>query len=243
VDFVDGQGLTVKAIFIAGFGAALVASSTYDQQTQVVGQPVRAPAPMAPKDLRSHPNFGQPATKLPRAARAPSTPESRSAAALALSADPVFDEGTYQRIKETLLSCAATQVRGGWPAIPADTKLAPGASGPEVALLRKRLVISDDLAPEPSPTTWLFQKKRLFTTRLTRFRRCDRSEASKGTSRRAHLFRKQAAPACCASTGARASEPTRLGSGKPWPPAPMLEVFYLFQVPAAPALAVSYSSR
>jgi L,D-transpeptidase YcbB len=39
-------------------------------------------------------------------------------------------------------------VRGGWPAIPADAKLAPGASGPQVALLRKRLVISDDLAPE-----------------------------------------------------------------------------------------------
>jgi murein L,D-transpeptidase YcbB/YkuD len=30
----------------------------------------------------------------------------------------------------------------------ADGKLAPGASGPEVALLRKRLVISDDLPPE-----------------------------------------------------------------------------------------------
>ena len=30
----------MKAIFIAGLGAALVASSTYAQQTQVVGQPV-----------------------------------------------------------------------------------------------------------------------------------------------------------------------------------------------------------
>ena len=78
----------MKGIIIAGLGAALLSSSTYAQQTQVVGQPMlRAPAPMAPEDLRSHPNFGQPATKLPRAARAPSTPESRSAAALALSAD------------------------------------------------------------------------------------------------------------------------------------------------------------
>jgi murein L,D-transpeptidase YcbB/YkuD len=98
--------------------------------------------------LKESSNFGKPATKLPRAARAPSTPESRSAAALALSADPVFDEGTYQRIKETLLSYAAIQVRGGRPAIPADSKLAPGANGPEVALLRKLLVISDDLEPE-----------------------------------------------------------------------------------------------
>jgi murein L,D-transpeptidase YcbB/YkuD len=82
------------------------------------------------------------------AARSASTPESRSAAALALSADPVFDEGTYQRIKETLLSYSAIQVRGGWPALPADAKLAAGASGPDVALLRRRLVIGDDLAPE-----------------------------------------------------------------------------------------------
>ena len=69
----------------------------------------------------------------------------RSAAALALSSDPVFDEGTYQRIKEALLSYADIQVRGGWPALPADAKLAPGASGPDVALLRRRLVISDDM--------------------------------------------------------------------------------------------------
>jgi murein L,D-transpeptidase YcbB/YkuD len=59
----------------------------------------------------------------------------------------VSERGTYQRIKETLLGYAAIQVRGGWPTIPADA-IAPGASGPEVALLRKRLVICDDLAPE-----------------------------------------------------------------------------------------------
>jgi murein L,D-transpeptidase YcbB/YkuD len=40
-------------------------------------------------------------------------------------------------------------VRGGWPTLPSDvTKLAPGASGPQVALLRERLAITDDLAPE-----------------------------------------------------------------------------------------------
>ena len=61
----------------------------------------------------------------------------------ALSADPVFDEGTYQRIKEALLSYSAIQVRGGWPVLPADAKLSPGARGPAVALLRQRLVISE----------------------------------------------------------------------------------------------------
>jgi len=79
--------------------------------------------------------------------RPASTPESRSAAELALSSNPVFDEGTYQRIKETLLSYADLQVRGGWPALPADAKLGPGSTGPAVALLRRHLVITDDLAP------------------------------------------------------------------------------------------------
>jgi murein L,D-transpeptidase YcbB/YkuD len=107
-------------------------------------QPAAAsPAPTAVARPR------QTQTKTPRAtAKASSTPETRSAAALALSADPVFDEGTYQRIKEALLSYSAIQVRGGWPALPADAKLGPETSGPTVAVLRERLVISDDLAPE-----------------------------------------------------------------------------------------------
>jgi murein L,D-transpeptidase YcbB/YkuD len=134
----------VRANFIAGVVLALIAGSARAEPTQVAGQPVLRAAPgQAPA-----PSAAKPAAKPPRAAKAPSTPESRSAAALALSADPVFDEGTYQRIKAALLSYAAIQVRGGWPALPADAKLAPGASGPDVALLRRRLVISDDLAPE-----------------------------------------------------------------------------------------------
>ena len=77
-----------------------------------------------------------PPTAHPAASKAPLRhgagfcPEMRSAAALALSSDPVFDEGTYLRIKETLLSYSDIQVRGGWPMLPADAKLAPGASGP-----------------------------------------------------------------------------------------------------------------
>ena len=134
----------MRANFIAGVVLALIAGSARAEPTQVARQPVLRAAPgQAPA-----PGAAKPAAKPPRAAKAPSTPESRSAAALALSADPVFDEGTYQRIKAALLSYAAIQVRGGWPALPADAKLAPGASGLEVALLRRRLVISDDLAPE-----------------------------------------------------------------------------------------------
>ena len=141
----------MRTTFFAGAVLALVAGPVAAQTSSVAGQPVmRAPAQAAAKPSTLAKQSTAPAAKPPRApvAKAPSTPESRSAAALALSADPVFDEGTYQRIKEALLSYADIQVRGGWPAFPHDAKLTPGASGPEVALLRRRLVISDDLAPE-----------------------------------------------------------------------------------------------
>ena len=83
------------------------------------------------------------ATVKPAAA---STPESRSAAALALSHEPTFDEGTGQRIKEAALSYSDLAVRGGWPAIPADAKFTTGVAGPHDDLLRQRLIISEDLA-------------------------------------------------------------------------------------------------
>ena len=131
-----GAGLVAAAAIALGAGSAQVLA-----QTPLNTQPNLAPAASAKSQAKSE-------AKAKPAAKPASTPESRSAAALALSADPVFDEGTYQRIKEALLSYSAIQVRGGWPALPVNAKLAPGASGPEVALLRRRLVISDDMPPE-----------------------------------------------------------------------------------------------
>jgi murein L,D-transpeptidase YcbB/YkuD len=81
-------------------------------------------------------------------AGAASTPESRSAQALALSHEPTFDEGTAQRIKEAALSYSDLAVRGGWPMIPADAKFAIGMAGPNDDVLRQRLIISEDLAAE-----------------------------------------------------------------------------------------------
>jgi L,D-transpeptidase YcbB len=141
----------MRAIAIASVILALAADTASSQTPNVAGQPVpKAPTQAPAQPYSSARQSAATAAKPSHApvAKAPSTPESRSAAALALSADPVFDEGTYQRLKEALLSYADIQVRGGWPMIPADAKLAPGASGPEVALLRRRLVIGDDLAPE-----------------------------------------------------------------------------------------------
>jgi murein L,D-transpeptidase YcbB/YkuD len=79
---------------------------------------------------------------------ASATPEQRSAAALALSHEPTFDESTAQRIKDAALSYSDLAVRGGWPDIPADAKFAPGVAGPNDALLRKRLIVSGDLAAD-----------------------------------------------------------------------------------------------
>ena len=79
---------------------------------------------------------------------AASTPESRSAAELALSHEPTFDEGTAQRIRQAALSYSDLAVRGEWPAIPADAKFASGVPGANDDLLRRRLLISGDLAPD-----------------------------------------------------------------------------------------------
>jgi murein L,D-transpeptidase YcbB/YkuD len=135
----------MRTIFVAGTILTIIASPVLAQSGAQPRPPQAVPAkPGTPPKPAS-----QTAKPAPQAAKpAPpvaSTPESRTAAELALGTDPVFDDGTYQRIKQTLLSYSDIQVRGGWPALPADAKLAPGASGPQVALLRKRLVISDDL--------------------------------------------------------------------------------------------------
>jgi L,D-transpeptidase YcbB len=83
-----------------------------------------------------------------KSAVASSTPEARSAAALALSHEPIFDEGTAQRIKEAALSYSDIAVRGGWPTIPADAKFAIDVAGAYDDLLRRRLIASDDLAAD-----------------------------------------------------------------------------------------------
>jgi murein L,D-transpeptidase YcbB/YkuD len=67
---------------------------------------------------------------------------------LALSHEPTFDEGTAQRIREAALSYSDLAVRGGWPAIPADAKFALGTAGPNDDLLRRRLMLTDDLAQD-----------------------------------------------------------------------------------------------
>src|SRR5262245_13273839 len=88
-----------------------------------------------------------PAPKAKAPSSAPSAPVQTGPPAT-LAPEPTFDEGTAQRISSAMLSYSALEVRGGWPTLPAGARLVPGAKGPDVALLRERLVITDDLAPE-----------------------------------------------------------------------------------------------
>ena len=71
----------------------------------------------------------------------------RAVASFWTSSEPTFDEGTYDRINAAMLSYAAIEVRGGWPTLPKGT-LEPGMSGPQVAALRQRLAVTDDLPAE-----------------------------------------------------------------------------------------------
>jgi L,D-transpeptidase YcbB len=107
-------------------------------------------APLPAKPATAAPAGGaNPAQATPaKPAVTTSTPESRSAAALALSHEPTYDEGTAQRLREAALSYSDIAVRGGWPAIPPDAKFASGAQGPHDDLMRLRLLISGDLAPD-----------------------------------------------------------------------------------------------
>jgi murein L,D-transpeptidase YcbB/YkuD len=129
----------VAVVVALGAGQALAqgvaGQPTLVSPTQTA--PARPPAAVRPPSAAVKPP--QPANK------SVATPETRSAAELALSADPVFDEDTFKRIKDALLFYSDIQVRGGWPMLPADSKLATGASGSDVATLRQRLVISDDM--------------------------------------------------------------------------------------------------
>src|ERR1700738_1102488 len=80
------------------------------------------------------------------AAQKPAAPK-RAVASFWTSSEPTFDEHTYERINEPMLSYSAIEVRGGWPTL-AKVTLEPGAKGADVAKLRARLAVTDDLPAE-----------------------------------------------------------------------------------------------
>jgi murein L,D-transpeptidase YcbB/YkuD len=114
---------------IVATAALLVAAPAFCQGTGATVAPAAHAAPAKP-------------------AAAASTPESRSAAALALQHDPTYDEGSAQRIRDAALSYSDIAVRGGWPAIPSEAKFVSGTQGAHDELLRQRLIMSGDLAAD-----------------------------------------------------------------------------------------------
>src|SRR5262245_50851493 len=99
-----------------------------------------------------HSAFGQAGAPAGEGARNPvplpqARPVKRAVASFWTWYEPTFDEGTRDRINEAWLSYSAIEVRGGWPVL-AKVTLEPGTKGPDVARLRARLAITEDLPPE-----------------------------------------------------------------------------------------------
>jgi L,D-transpeptidase YcbB len=135
----------MRSMTIVAIATMLAGAPAFAQSQSAAGS---AAAPAAARPAIAAPAAANPAAHAATAKPAASTPESRSAAALALSHEPTYDEGTAQRIKEAALSYTDLAVRGGWPTIPADAKFALGAQGPYDDVLRKRLLVSGDLAAD-----------------------------------------------------------------------------------------------
>jgi murein L,D-transpeptidase YcbB/YkuD len=138
----------MRTTTIIAIATMLATAQAFGQSAGPAGQG-SAGSVLPAKPVTAAPAGANPAHATPaKPAAAASTPESRSAAALALSHEPTFDEATAQRIQEAALSYSDIAVRGGWPAIPADAKFVPGVQGPYDDLLRRRLLISGDLAAD-----------------------------------------------------------------------------------------------
>jgi murein L,D-transpeptidase YcbB/YkuD len=131
----------MRKITLAAVAVTLAAAPALGQGVPSGAGPQVAKPAAVPMTSPAHTAPAKPATRV-------STPEQRSAAALALSHEPTYDEGTAQRIREAALSYGDIAVRGGWPAIPADAKFTLGVPGPHDDLLRKRLLMSGDLGAD-----------------------------------------------------------------------------------------------
>ncbi|WP_426492225.1 L,D-transpeptidase family protein [Hymenobacter sp. 102] len=64
--------------------------------------------------------------------------------------EPLHPE--YDRLKKALADYRTIQRNGGWPALPAGTRLVPGATSPAVAALRARLLGKDAATPAATET-------------------------------------------------------------------------------------------
>jgi murein L,D-transpeptidase YcbB/YkuD len=82
---------------------------------------------------------------------------------------PVFSEQTPGFIEAAMDDYRRIAANGGWPVVPATDKLELGAASPAISALRKRLIISGDLAPDagesPVFDSWVEGAVRRFQAR------------------------------------------------------------------------------
>ena len=62
------------------------------------------------------------------------------------SSVPIFSPETVSNVETAVGTYQNIVLRGGWPVVPSGSKLRIGASDPAVSVLRKRLIISGDMA-------------------------------------------------------------------------------------------------
>ncbi|TCR61082.1 L,D-transpeptidase family protein [Bosea sp. BK604] len=66
--------------------------------------------------------------------------------------EPSYGPNTYDRTLEALIAHEDIASRGGWPKVPGSvTALKPDSQGPDVAILKQRLMQSGDLSPASLP--------------------------------------------------------------------------------------------
>jgi len=122
--------------------------------TAPVSTPAPVPAPAAPNQVETAPRAAEPAkaaTEKPKPKPKPPAPPRE----MALSDDPtpVLQPETFFTTAKASERYAAIADAGGWPSVPAD--LRPGAKGPAVAILRRRLAAEGDIVgAEANGTNW-----------------------------------------------------------------------------------------
>jgi len=112
---------------------------------------VNPPASAAPLTVPAVQN--QPEPVKPTAQAASPVAQKPAPEELYLTKDPrpTFTAETVELTEQAAHKYLAIVEAGGWPQVPADQKLAPGASGPAVAALKKHLALVGDLEEAALP--------------------------------------------------------------------------------------------
>lgn len=137
----------LRTTLLAGAALALATSVPASAQTSWF-----ANQPPAPGGFGRVVDEAQPTTVEPRAAEPPRAGQAEPAQVRAgvvnvsRSPEPTFSPDSYDLTVRAIERYRRIAAAGGFPQVPAGADLKPGASGPAVVALRKRLAVEGDLA-------------------------------------------------------------------------------------------------